>query len=321
MLRQNTKTAVLIDFGLAREFVSGKTQTHTSAVTESFAPIEQYERRTKRGAYTDVYALAATYYYLVTRQLPFPSHYRQQGIKLIPPQKHNPQISDRVNQMILEGMALEPYQRPQSIKEWLELLQPNQALSSPPPPQAKPQIQPPQPSVSSPQASSNRVISQPSPATPNNYSSGGKLYQLRDLLAANQWQQADFLTYQIMLKIAAREDKGWLDKESIQKFPCEYLSIIDQLWLKYSQKRFGFSIQQKIWQQGRSKISYLAECHLGDRVGWRVNGQWLDYKNLSFQQNAPIGHLPTCSLGRWVWSWTWSGQCSAFFFLIESCQL
>jgi serine/threonine protein kinase len=122
MLREDTKEAVLIDFGLAREFVAGQIITHTNARTESFAPIEQYQKRAKRGAYTDVYALAATLYYLITGQQPLPSQFRLHGSKLIPPQKHNPLISTETNLAILQGMALEPERRPQSIAEWLNLL-------------------------------------------------------------------------------------------------------------------------------------------------------------------------------------------------------
>ncbi|MGA1623581.1 MAG: serine/threonine-protein kinase [Synechocystis sp.] len=131
MIRSHTQEAVLIDFGLAREFVQDEVQVHTNSRTESFAPLEQYEKRAKRGAYTDVYALAATLYYALTLQLPFPAPFRKQGAALIPPQQHNPRISNRVNQAILQGMELAPGDRPDSIPAWLALLQPA-SLSVPP---------------------------------------------------------------------------------------------------------------------------------------------------------------------------------------------
>ena len=122
MLRKKDMQAILIDFGLAREFVQDKTQTHTNSITESFAPLEQYELTAKRGAYTDVYALAATLYYTLTLQLPFPAPFRQQGASLIPPKQHNPDLSDTVNVAILQGMELRANKRPQSIPEWLKML-------------------------------------------------------------------------------------------------------------------------------------------------------------------------------------------------------
>jgi hypothetical protein len=61
-------------------------------------------------------------YYLLTGNVPYPSKFRKQGIPLIPPQQHNHEISDRVNQAILKGMELEPENRPQMVAQWLELL-------------------------------------------------------------------------------------------------------------------------------------------------------------------------------------------------------
>ena len=130
MLRKRDMQAILIDFGLAREFVQDKIQTHTNSRTESFAPLEQYELTAKRGAYTDVYALAATLYYVLTLQLPFPAPFRQQGATLIPPKQHNSDISDPVNVAILQGMELRPEKRPQSIQEWLQLLTAKKVTSS-----------------------------------------------------------------------------------------------------------------------------------------------------------------------------------------------
>lgn len=57
VLRKSQQEAVLIDFGLAREFNLNQTGSMTNVMTEGYAPIEQYERRGKFGAYTDVYAV------------------------------------------------------------------------------------------------------------------------------------------------------------------------------------------------------------------------------------------------------------------------
>ena len=115
---------------------------------------------------------------------------------------------------------------------------------------------------------------------------------LRDLLAAGKWKEADQETFKVMLKAARREKEGYFTRESIDNFPCDDLRTIDQLWVKYSQGRFGFSVQKKIWLQCGGKVDYDTECKLGDRVGWRKGGSWLNYDNLTFNKQAQEGHLP-----------------------------
>ncbi|BAY83277.1 serine/threonine protein kinase [Calothrix parasitica NIES-267] len=130
MLRDGKQEAVLIDFGLAREFDLNKTGSMTNARTEGYAPIEQDERHGKFGPYTDVYALAATLYALVTGETPLPASFRQTGISLPAPKQRNPNISDVVNDGIMKGMGLEPHERTQTVREWLELFVPSQVKFS-----------------------------------------------------------------------------------------------------------------------------------------------------------------------------------------------
>lgn len=128
MLREGSRTPVLIDFGLAREFNLGQIRSMTNSRTEGFAPIEQYKKRgeagyVEPGHYTDVYALAATLYALLTTKMPIPANFRDDAnIPLPPPQQFNSGISSRVNDAIVRGMSLLPKDRPRSIAEWFRLL-------------------------------------------------------------------------------------------------------------------------------------------------------------------------------------------------------
>ncbi|MEH1849174.1 MAG: serine/threonine-protein kinase [Nostoc sp.] len=122
MIRIHKSEAVLIDFGIAREFIPNMIQRHTVYRTPGFAPPEQYESEAPRGEYIDIYALAATLYNLLTAVIPTSADDRRHNINLEPPQYFNPNISNKVNQAIMCGMDLESTYRPQSVQEWLDLL-------------------------------------------------------------------------------------------------------------------------------------------------------------------------------------------------------
>lgn len=123
MIRIDKSEAVLIDFGISREFIPNAVQRHTVYRTPGFAPPEQYELEAPRGEYIDIYALAATLYNLLTGVVPTSADDRRHNVNLEPPQYFNPNISNRVNQAIMCGMDLESTYRPQSVQEWLNLLE------------------------------------------------------------------------------------------------------------------------------------------------------------------------------------------------------
>ncbi len=85
MIRASKPEAVLIDFGIARQFIPGGVQQHTQNLTPGYAPPEQYVPDAERGEYIDVYALAATLYSLLTGDLPMPAPARLQNFTLKPP--------------------------------------------------------------------------------------------------------------------------------------------------------------------------------------------------------------------------------------------
>jgi Kae1-associated kinase Bud32 len=312
LLRRKTKEAVLIDFGLAREFQPGKIRSMTASKTEGYAPIEQYERRGDFGYYTDVYALAATLYTLLTLRVPIPANYRaEDDVILQPPQKYNQNISDQVNAAILKGMELEPQNRPQTVREFRELLglvnkpistpQPRQQQNIPTPPPPPPQIvRLPQPysfvpktkEIFIPQSSTPQPINQ---EVELKSSCGMDYSKLQNYLKAEKWKEADEETRRVMLAVAKREKEGFFSVEHIDKFPCEDLHTIDQLWVKYSDGKFGFSVQKRIYQSFGGTREYNPGIwdKFGDKVGWRKGGNWLYYKDITlWSKKAPEGHLP-----------------------------
>ena len=123
MIHDLTGDAILIDFGIARELQSGRTQTHTSIVSDGYAPVEQYLPKARRSQATDVYGLAATLYSMVTGEVPLASVLRSHQ-PLVPPRQLNATQSPHIENAILQGMAEKLTDRPQSIATWQALLQP-----------------------------------------------------------------------------------------------------------------------------------------------------------------------------------------------------
>jgi serine/threonine-protein kinase len=287
-------SAILIDFGIAREFLPDITSIHTVAGSYGFSPIEQLAEKAKRGEYTDVYSLAATFYYILTAQIPIPAPARAARIALNPPQEFNPTISDRTQQAIMQGMAFHPEERPQTVAEWLnllgydsetELLMPiaTESLSSE--------------DIRADNISNNTLASviDSSLIVPDapiiNYE------KLEACLQAKHWQEADRETREILLKILGKDTGDRLDKSELTRLSCEDLLTIDRLWQKYSYQRFGFTIQKQIWQKMGGTTNNINDSETYYRflqkIGW-LNDQheWLSWFELDFTLDSPIGHLP-----------------------------
>lgn len=145
-------------------------------------------------------------------------------------------------------------------------------------------------------------------------SSEGEDYnKLNELLAAERWREADEETFTIILKITGADQRGYLTNQDIQQFPCQKLRAIDQLWVKYSSGKFGFSVQKRIYEQSGKDLMAFA-----DRIGWRVSNRWQSYNELTFNQSAPIGHLPGGGVVGWL---AWGDLRDALFSRVSACNL
>ena len=121
-----------------------------------------------------------------------------------------------------------------------------------------------------------------------------------------------------MILTVGKEVGQWFSEEDLLNFPCEELRKIDGLWVKYSNGRFNFSVQKKIYLEcgGIPDGNYYKEAweKYCDRVGWMrkvcEGGEWY-----IFNTSAPLGHLPV-GLQRYLSFW---GE--SLFSRIETCKL
>ncbi|MEO1006665.1 MAG: serine/threonine-protein kinase [Cyanobacteria bacterium J06638_38] len=113
---------VLIDFGAARDFTSNATTRYTTMLTPGYAPLEQYGRALKYGAFTDIYALGSTLYHLLIGKAPVSAIERAAGVELKTVKQIAPEISSHVSQAIAKAMVMDVTKRLQSVREFLDLL-------------------------------------------------------------------------------------------------------------------------------------------------------------------------------------------------------
>jgi Serine/threonine protein kinase len=316
--RKGDNKLFLVDFGAA------KAATITAlAVTGTVIGSAQYtapeQAMGKPTFASDLYSLGVTCIHLLTNIEPFDLFDVSESdwvwrdyLKV----KVNNSLGQVLDKLLQQGTK----KRFQTAQEVLDALQLTQRPISPPKlkftpqptvqPTVKPTVKPtpqptPQPTV--------KPTPQPTPQPDIELKSakGVNYHQLEQLLKAGSWKEADEETANKMLEVAGRTEERYLRTEDIDKFPCEDLRTIDQLWVKYSNGRFGFSVQKRIYKSLGGTRSYDREIWeaFGSEVGWRVGSSWLYYKDLKFRETARAGHLP-CLDANWggrLWAVGWWG--------------
>ncbi len=126
-------------------------------------------------------------------------------------------------------------------------------------------------------------------------------HELEKLLIANEWRKADELTSRLLLQAIGRVKKRLLNIEDIKNFPREDFHTIDQLWLHYSNGKFGFSVQIGLWLRCGGQVDrydYEVWQKFASKVGWynSQNSTWRTYsqfmRSTKNAQNACLASLP-----------------------------
>ena len=125
VLRENEP--VLLDFDLVQAPGGADCATRPLALamqcgTPGYAPLEQYAQSAALTCASDIYALGATFYHLLTGRAPLPSLDRAAGSELMAPSEIRPEIPPHLNAAILNALEIKAANRPQNIALWLESL-------------------------------------------------------------------------------------------------------------------------------------------------------------------------------------------------------
>lgn len=118
----------LIDFGAAATSIQGFSESHPNVRKNGYSPLEQNWSGSEQGAHTDIYALAATLYYVLSGNVPPSSNDRMVevsshgGSGLTPLTRLNSRVSKWQEQVIEKGLALLPDGRYRQMREFKEAL-------------------------------------------------------------------------------------------------------------------------------------------------------------------------------------------------------
>lgn len=110
--------AKLIDFGATRQSLGDKSQSLDVVLKHGYAPKEQYSRKSKQGPYTDIYAMGATFYYVLSGERPTDSIDRLEEDSLVPLSRLGVEIPEEAEAAILKAMSVKAEDRFQSMEEF-----------------------------------------------------------------------------------------------------------------------------------------------------------------------------------------------------------
>ena len=109
----------IIDFGSAKMLAISENQQFSIVLKPGFAPPEQYSGKMSQGSFTDVYALAGTFYYAASgRKLPAAPN-RLMGEKYQPLEQLVSKCNLKISQTVDKALVLSPQYRTQTMAEFV----------------------------------------------------------------------------------------------------------------------------------------------------------------------------------------------------------
>lgn len=324
MVRAIDQSLVLIDFGVAKVLVSrGISQTGTIVGTPDYMPPEQAYGKVFPAS--DLYGLGATCLYLLTGERPgemFDVLEDQWHWKRYLPAGQG--VSDRLGMILNKLIAPKLSQRYKSALDAIADIQaspqgdiavnltnksltvtnsfaqvlipdPSAATEITLVPEITPQIPAPLTEYSTSNVEIVKKINNDFPSLALNLSSrnpilskGLNYSKLQVLLLRKKWQEADVETWDLLRKASEKSHGIYLDLGDIERVPAEDLYKIDELWSNYSKKKFGFTVQSLIYEDGES--DYQKFCQ---EIGWLSYPSAIINDGYTFTDKAPRGHLPS----------------------------
>ncbi|MBD1929504.1 GUN4 domain-containing protein [Trichocoleus sp. FACHB-90] len=135
----------------------------------------------------------------------------------------------------------------------------------------------------------------------------GKYKRLHDLLEAEKWEEADEETVKVICRLMPDRSYRYID---VYQIPPKDIKRINQLWVKFSNGRFGLSVQQNIWRrilkdynanENRFWIDDSVYKVFIDRVGWPRENNRIYHSDIEYSLKAPRGHLPAILMFEDYW--------------------
>ena len=128
MLREEDGSAVVLDFGAARQAVGQRSRAITSILTPGYAPVEQYDGKVDRvGAWTDIYALGMVAYRCISgigdSELPdavarMLAQSRGEAVLLPAVEAGEGRYDGKLLEAIDWAMEVDEGERPQNVDAW-----------------------------------------------------------------------------------------------------------------------------------------------------------------------------------------------------------
>lgn len=121
MITKN-KQIKLTDFGAARVFDTEDNKSITVVLKRGYAPEEQYRAKGNQGPWTDVYALCATMYRMITGVTPQEALERIIDDNVEPLSKYDSSIWPETEYAIMKGLSLRAQDRYQTVNDLIDAL-------------------------------------------------------------------------------------------------------------------------------------------------------------------------------------------------------